>query len=203
MKRTTRIVYSISSIAFATLLGVALHAQNNPPPAPSGSIDLTGIPAPRGIYYHAADEWVTLSHTVLMPFWEGRSTALEVLNVGSDHTVSELPGSHSGLQIGNDLRPTFYLHGISPADVYLVRAVTKTDYRELRMPVSRHFNEWAHFRSKDVTDFDIQGVNGDVVAIRPRADLKPGEYALASVFEPGERWIRLGFDFGIAGPTGP
>jgi hypothetical protein len=83
--------------------------------------------------------------------------------------------------------------------VYLVRAVTKEDYRELRMPVSRHFNEWAHYRGKDLTDFQIQGVNGDIVAIKPRVDLKPGEYALTSVFEPGERWIRLGFDFGIAG----
>jgi hypothetical protein len=196
----TRQTCILSSIAFATVFAVATLAQDNPPPAPSASMDITGIPASRGVYYRANDEWVSLSHTVLMPFWEGRSTALEILNVGSDHTVSELPGSHAGVQIGNDARPTFYLHGISPADVYLVRAVTKEDYRELRMPVSRHFNEWAHYRGKDVMDFQIQGVNGDIVAIKPRVDLKPGEYALSSVFEAGERWVRLGFDFGIAGP---
>lgn len=186
-----------SSVACAMLFGLALIAQDNPTPTPSGNMDLTGIPAPRGIYYHAADEWVVLSSTVLMPFAEGRGMALEILNVGSDHTVAEIPGPHSGVQIGSDVRPTFYLHGISPASVYLVRAMTKADYRELRMPISRHFQEWAHFRTKDVTGIEIQAVNGDVVAIRPSTDLKPGEYALASAFEPGAQWVRLGFDFGI------
>jgi len=189
-----------SSIACAMLLGVALIAQDNPPPAPpSAEMDLTGIPSPRGIYYRAGAQWVILSSTVLMPFAEGRGMALEILNVGSDHTVAEIPGAHSGVQIGSDTRPTFYLHGISPANVYLVRAATKGDYRQVRMPVSRHFGEWAHFNAKDVTDVEIEAVNGDVVAIRPSTDLKPGEYALASAFEPGAQWVRLGFDFGIAG----
>jgi hypothetical protein len=188
-----------SSIACATLLTVALIAQDNPPQAPPGSMDLTGIPVPRGIYYHASDEWVTLSSKVLMPIWERKSAALEILNVGSDHTIAEMPGSHAGVQIGNDVRPTFYLHGISPADVYLVRFETKANHRELRMAISGNFREGAYFRAKDVTDVEIRGVNGDVVAIRPSADLKPGEYALASVYQPGDRWIRLGFDFGILG----
>jgi hypothetical protein len=186
-----------ASIACVALLGVALIAQDSPPPAQPSNLDLTGIPASRGIYYHAADEWVALSHTVLMPFDKEKSVALQILNVGSDHAAAQMPGPHSGVQIGNDARPTFYLHGISPADVYLVRAVTKADYRELPMPISRHFGEWAHFRAKDVTEVEIQAVNGDVVAIKPRADLKPGEYALASAAGSGDRWIRLGFDFGI------
>jgi len=188
-----------SSFACTALIGIGLMAQDNPAPTPPGNIGLSGIPAPKGIYYRAASGWTALSPTVLMPFDEGRSVALEILNVGSDHAIAELPGPHAGVQIGNDARPTFYLHGISPADVYLVRAVTKADYRELWMPISRHFREWAHFRAKDVTDFQIQAVNGDIIAIKPTADLKPGEYALASVFEPGQRWIRLGFDFGILG----
>jgi hypothetical protein len=189
-----------SSVACTMLLGVALIAQDNPPPATSSAeMDLTGIPSPRGIYYRAGGQWVILSSTVLMPFAEGRGMALEILNVGSDRTVAEIPGAHSGVQIGSDTRPTFYLHGISPADVYLVRAATKANYREVRMPVSRHFREWAHFNPKDVTDVEVEAVNGDVVAIRPSTDLKPGEYALASAFEPGAQWVRLGFDFGIAG----
>jgi hypothetical protein len=191
-----------SSIACATLLAIALSAQDNPPPAAAGNMDLTGIPASRGIYYHAADEWVALSSTVLMPFDKGRPVALEILNVGSDHAAAQMPGPHSGVQIGNDARPTFYLHGISPADVYLVRAMTKDDYRELRMPISRHFGEWAHFRAQDVTAVQIQAVNGDVVAIKPSTDLKPGEYALASAVGSGDHWLRLGFDFGILGPVG-
>ncbi len=192
--------FFVSSIACATLLSVALMAQDNPPPAPPGTMDITGIPEPRGIYYRSTGDWVTLQNQVLMPYWEGRAVALELLNAGgTDHTAAQMPGSHAVVQIGNDPRPTFYLHGISPADVHLVRATTKPEYRELRMDVSRHFWEWAHYRAKDITDFEIQGVNGDVVAIRPSSDLKPGEYALASVFEPGQRWVRVGFDFGILG----
>jgi hypothetical protein len=191
---TTR-KFLASSIACATLLTVALIAQDTPP----GNMDLTGIPESRGIYYRSAGDWVTLQNTVLMPLWEGRGAALEILNVGSDHTVAQMPGSHATVQIGNDPRPTFYLHGISPADVYLVRATTKADYREVRMAVSRHFWEWAHYQAKDVTDFEILGVNGDVVTIRPSADLKPGEYALASNFTSGDHWVKIGFDFGILG----
>ncbi len=198
----TRQKFMSSSIACATLFGIALFAQDNPPPAQSEGMDLTGIPAPRGVYYRTAGEWVVLSSTVLMPFARGRAVALEILNVGSDHAVAELPGAHAVIQIGTDARPTFYLHGISLSDLYLVRTETKADYRELRMPTSRHFSEWAHFRAKDVTDVDIQGVNGDVVAVRPRVDLKPGEYALASGVQSGDRWLRLGLDFGILAGAG-
>jgi len=191
-----------SSVACAAILAVGSIAQDTPAPPPAGSMDLNGLPAARGIYYHGSEGWVALSHTVLMPFDEQRPIAMEILNVGSDHAGADIPGRHSGIQIGNDVRPTFYLHGIGTSDLYLVRAVTKSDYRELVMPISRHFKEWAHYRDKDLTDFQIQGGNGDVVAIKPAADLKPGEYALASPSEQGARWLRLGFDFGILGAVG-
>jgi hypothetical protein len=191
-------IITATLIVCATLPAVGLLAQNPPQTSP-GNMGITGIPAPRGVYYHAANDWVALSSTVLMPFWEGRPAALEILNVGSDHAIAQLPGSHAGVQIANDARPTLYLHGINPTDLYLVRATSKADYRELRMPVSRHFREWAHFRAKDLTAVEIQAVNGDIVAIKPGADLKPGEYAVATAFEPGAQWVRLGFDFGIVG----
>jgi hypothetical protein len=191
-----------SSIACAALLGVALLAQDNPPQNEPGNMDLNGIPGPRGIYYHAVGQWVGLSPTLLMPFLEGRGLALDILNVGSDHAVEEIAGAHAGIQISNDPRPTFYLHGINPADLYLVRAVSKDDYRELRMPISRHFRKWAHYRAEDVAEVQVQGIEGDVVAIKPATDLKPGEYALASAAQPGDKWLRLGFDFGIVGRTG-
>jgi hypothetical protein len=177
-------------------LAVALLAQDNPPQAQSEGMDLTGLPAARGIFYRSGGEWVALSSTVLMPFWEGRGLALSILNVGSDHASSEIVGAHSGVQIG-DPRPTFYLHGINLADVYLVRAVSQDDYREIRMPVSRHYRKWAHFRPEDVSDLAIVGINGDVTAVKPSANLKPGEYALAPGVQHGDQWIRLGFDFGI------
>jgi hypothetical protein len=193
MTRRTWIAYSIPC---AALLTVALLAQDNPPPAQSEGLDLTGLPSGRGIYYRSGSEWVALSYTVLMPFWEGRGLALSILNVGSDHASSEIPGPHSGIQLG-DPRPTFYLHGINPSDVYLVRAISQDDYREIRMPVSRHYRKWAHFRPEDVADLAIVGINGDVVAVKPSADLKPGEYALAPGVQQGDQWLRLGFDFGI------
>ena len=196
MTRRTWIAYSIPC---AALLTVALLAQDNPPQAQSEGMDLKGLPLGRGIYYRSGSDWVSLSSTVLMPFWEGRGLALSILNVGSDHASSEIPGAHSGVQLG-EARPTFYLHGINPSDVYLVRAISQDDYREIRMPVSRHYRKWAHFRPEDVTDLAIVGINGDVVAVKPSADLKPGEYAMAPGVQPGDQWLRLGFDFGILAP---
>lgn len=191
---TTRIVLSIACLAF---LPAALPAQDNLPPA--ANLDVSGVPAGHGVYYRSGTEFVALASTVLMPFWDGRPLGLEILNVGSDHAISQIPGAHSGTQIANDARPTFYLHGVNPSDLYLVRAVSKEDYRELRMPVSRHFRKWAHFRSADVAEVAVTGVNGDIVAIQPTAPLKPGEYTIATAFEQGEYWVRLGFDFGILG----
>jgi hypothetical protein len=79
----------------------------------------------------------------------------------------------------------------------LVRTESKADYREVEMPISRHFSEWAHYRAKDVNEVEIQEVNGDTVAVRPHANLRPGEYVLALGAQSGYRWVRLGFDFGI------
>lgn len=189
-------VRMICFIACATL-GTALLAQEAATPLPSSATDLSGIPPARGVYYHSAAGWVSLPFTVMMPLVEGRSPAMEVVSVWADRTVVEFPGPHADIQIGNDPRPIFYLHGISPSDIYLVSALEKQDYREVRMPISGQFRRFAHFNKKDVADLDIQPLGGDVVAIRPHANLKPGEYALASIAQPGDTWIRLGYDFGL------
>ncbi len=190
-------------IICAMLLAAASRAQDQPRPARAGNADIAGLPAGRGIYYHADHEWIGLPFTILMPFADGKGIVMEVLNVGSDHSISEMPGSYAAVQIGNDERPTFYLRGIAPADLYLVHAIRKSSYRELRMPISRDFREWAHFRTEDVADIELQEVGPDVVTVKPRTALKPGEYVIATPSEPGARWIRLGFGFGlIAGRTG-
>ncbi len=190
-------------IICAMLLAAASLAQDQPRPTLAGKADIAGLPAGRGIYYHAAHEWIGLPFTILMPFVHGKGIVMEVLNVGSEHSISEMPGSYAAVQIGNDARPTFYLRGISPADLYLVRAIRKAGYRELRMPISRDFQEWAHFRTEDLADIELQEVAPDVVMVKPRAQLKPGEYAIATPFEPGARWMRLGYGFGLsAGRTG-
>jgi hypothetical protein len=190
-------------ITCATLLAAPSMAQDQPKTAQAGNAEIAGLPAGRGIYYHAAHEWRALSFTVLMPFEDGKGIVLEVLNVGSEHATSEMPGSYADVQIAHDARPTFYLRGISPADLYLVRAKRKEGFRELRMPISGEFREWAHFRTEDVADIELHEVAAGVVTVKPRAVLKPGEYAIAILFEPGARWIRFGYAFGlIAGRTG-
>src|SRR5579864_8493470 len=113
----TRRVLISSSIACVTLFAYAAFAQDNPAPSQSPNLDLAGLPPEHGIYYHSATDWVPLQSAVLMPFAEGKSAALEILNVGSDHTVAEMPGSHAGVQIVNDARPIFFLHGILPDQV--------------------------------------------------------------------------------------
>jgi len=193
----------VIQIICTVLLAAASLAQNQPRPAQAGNAEIAGLPAGRGIYYHAAHGWVRLPFTVLMPFVEKKGIVLEVLNLGSEHAISEIPGSYAGVQIGNDARPTFYLRGIAQTDLYLVRATRKADHRELRMPISGEFREWAHFRHEDVAGIEVQQVTADVLAVKPLTQLRPGEYAIATPFEPGARWIRLGFDFGlIAGHTG-
>ena len=115
---------------------------------------------------------------------------MEVLNVGSDHAIEVMPGSHAGFQIDNYKRPTF-------------ARLPKLEHRELMMPMSGKFQGWARYRAKDVTNMELQSVTVDVMTVKPLADFKPGEYVLASAFKPGAYWMRLGYDFGlIAGRTG-
>ena len=188
----TRFTLIASSIACAAFLTGGLMAQE-----PTG-IDVTGIPSGRGVYVRSGPAWVSLNSSVMMPFFRGRHFGLEVLNVGSDHSTAEIPGSHSGLQI-LDTRPTLYLHDIGVAELYLVHLTPRSDYREVVMPVSRHFWDWAHFRHEDVAEIEVVGVNGDVIAIRPSSGLKSGEYAVTVGGQSDYEWLRLGFDFGIAG----
>jgi len=187
----TRFTLIASSMACA-ILTTGLMAQE------TGGIDVTGIPSGRGVYLRNAGGWVALNSTVMMPFWRGRDVALDILNVGTDHTTSEIPGSHSGVQIP-DTRPTLYLHDIGVAELYLVHLASKSDYREVRQRVSRHFGEWAHFRPEEVAEIEVVGINGDVIAIRPSSGLKAGEYAVTVGGQPGYEWLRMGFDFGIVG----
>ncbi len=195
---TSRTVLACSILCALMLTGAAV-AQENPAAASSQELDINGIPPARGVYYRGAAGWVALSPNVMMPFWDERAIALQVLNVGSDHTVTQFPGRHAGIQIASDSRPTFYLHGISPADLFIVHVKSKGAYREIRMHASGYFWDFVNFHDKDVTDFGIEGVNGDVIAIKPVTALQPGEYAVAALAGRTYQWLRLGFDFGIIG----
>ena len=174
-------------VGCASLLPAALAQQNQAP----------AIPPESGVYYQTASGWATLRSTLMMPFLT--ETVASFLSVGRRQAVVDMPGSNSGFRIAN-ARPTFVVRGLSPATgMYLVRSNRKQEYREVRMPIDGNITQWAHFRSKDLTEIEIEPLFPDIVRVRPRVDLKPGEYVLVSDLEPRYRAIRLAFEFGITG----
>jgi hypothetical protein len=178
----------ILAIGFMTAVYTATLA------AQTGST--TAIPNAKGVYFRGASGFVGLPMNLLMPFEQGNVRWL--LALGHSDAKIEFAGPHAAIQTGS-AKPTLYVRGFAPsAGIYLVRQREKQDYREIRMAVSGDFSEWAHFRQKDLLDIDIKPVIDDVLQITPRADLKPGEYAIVSVMEQMYRNIRVGYDFGVS-----
>src|SRR5712691_138772 len=176
------------SVAGLALCSAALLAQQNPPAT-------SAIPPEGGIYYQAPAGWVPLRSTLMMGLTGG--SAKEFFSVGRREEVVEMPGRNSGFRI-NNARPTFVVRGLSPATgLYLVRGTQKQDFREVRMPLSSRITQGTHFRAKDLNDIEMEPLFPDVLRVRPRADLKPGEYVIVSDLEPRYRAIRLGFEFGV------
>ena len=137
----------------ATLLGIALIAQDNPPPTPPANIDLTGIPAARGIYFRTAGEWVALSSHgshALRPTedrWRSESSTW------GRTTRRRKYRRHSGIpdrqRSAPDLLSAWHQYHGSVSGSQLKRKPTIANWW---MPISRHFKEWAHYRDKDLTD---------------------------------------------------
>ena len=176
-----------SPLAFFALFTVQLTAQES---------SIAGMPPERGIYYRSGTEWVALPSDMLMPFLH--AGVKDFLNVGSRDAIAEMPGSRAAIQIRNP-KPTFYVRGLAATrGLYLVQSVARQDYRELRLPVSRRFQDWAHYSGPNIQEVDLKRVSRDVFSVTPRADLKPGEYAIASAPDLNDRWIRLGFEFGVS-----
>jgi len=161
--------------------------------------ETASIPAARGVYYHADSGWRGLVGTLLLPMLDG--TAADLFSVGPKQAIAEVPGLHAALQTTN-ARPTLYVRGFPiNSGIYLVRQEQKLEYREIHMPVSRNFRDYAHLRSKDLREIEMRSAGNDVIAVTPIKDLAPGEYAIVSVLDANDRNIKIGFDFGIAGGT--
>src|SRR5258708_28931539 len=167
-------------------LGVyAAFAQQ---PAPGARV--IQVPFGKGIYYQGPAGWVSLPSTLFMP-WYG-SNAKEWFGVGSRELQFEMPGSHSTVAISSS-RPTFYMRGYRPgSQLRLVRGVEKQDYRKLRLAGSRDRGVWGRFRAEDLTEVELEPIADGLVTVKPRADLKPGEYVLVSSLD-GYREIRMAF----------
>ena len=164
--------------------------------AAAAAAQVPGPPPLRGVYFRSPSGWVGLPINTLLPFENG--TARWLLGFGRGDAIAEAAGPHAAFQTSN-ARPTFYLRGFPPTSgIYMIREIQKQDYREIHMPVSGNFREWAHFRKQDLIDTDTRHGDGDVMLFSPRADLKPGEYAIVSVLEPSIRNIRVSFDFGVS-----
>jgi hypothetical protein len=163
--------------------------------AQSPQADISGIPESRGVYYHAPSGWIGLQANALLAFREGSTRWL--LGVGGGDAIAEIPGPRSMVQIPSS-RPIFHLRGYSGANaMYLVRETAKLDYREIRMPYTRDSHNFTRFRSQDLVELDLTSNGDGIVTLTPKTDLKPGEYAIVSLADPGMRGIRVSFDFGV------
>jgi hypothetical protein len=177
-------------LASCILLSAVLAAQ-------SPQADISGIPESRGVYYHAPSGWIGLPANPLLGFREGSTRWL--LGVGGGDAIAEIPGPHSQVQLPSS-RPIFHLRGYSGANaLYLVRETEKLDYREIRMPYTRDFHNFTRFRAQDMVELDLASAGDGILTLTPKTDLKPGEYAIVSMAEPGMLGIRLSFDFGVVG----
>lgn len=189
MARAACTLYSVALCA-ATLLG----QQTGAPPE--------GLPSPRGVYYRGSSGWEALPRTVFLPLEDGQIRSL--LSLGPRGAAAQLPGPQSVVRSGS-ARPVFYIRGFSPANgLYLVHARSKREYRDVRMSVDRHAFDGPHFRNGDLRAFDVDAVAPDVISLRPRANLAPGEYVIVPPVEAAFRWIQFGYSFGVpSGATAP
>jgi hypothetical protein len=160
------------------------------------SPDSEGVPPLRGVYFHSPSGWIGLPTNTLLPLENG--TAKWLLGFGRGDAIAETPGPHAAVQTSMT-KPTFYMRGFPPSNgIYVIREIEKQDYREIRMAVSGDFREWAHVRAGDIIPIDMRHAGGNVMAVTPRADLKPGEYAIVTAFDPNVRSIHVSFDFGVS-----
>jgi hypothetical protein len=174
-------------VAGAALCAVTLVAQQAGP---------AGLPYERGVYYQEGTQWVALPTNVLAPYTE--YTAQQFFGFGQRKAIAEFQGPHAQLRTANT-RPTFYVRGFPAAEgLYLVRNSEGQDRRELRMRVSRRVQQGPEFRKEDLHEIDVKSVGDHLISVQPRTNLMPGEYALVSVLDSRFRWIKVGFDFGIA-----
>ncbi len=163
--------------------------------AQSTQADVTGIPESDGVYYHAPSGWVGLPANSLVPFEGGNVRWL--LSLGRSPAIAELSGPRAAVQVPSS-RPIFHLRGFSPNNaIYLVRATPKDDYREIRMSVVGDWHEFARFRAQDLVDFNLTSSGDGITTLTPKADVKAGEYAIVSQYQPEMRGIRISFDFGV------
>lgn len=185
--------YMRFTLAFGAFAATTLLGQQTV--APPGD-----LPSDRGVYYRAGSNWEPLQRTLWMPMIHGQ--ALDFFSLGDRGARVELPGPQALVRSAGP-KPLFYIRGFSPANgMYLVRAQSERQYRDVRMRVDRSLFDGPRFRSRDLYPFDVNGVAPDVVTLTPRTNLQPGEYVIVPAIEAGYRWIQFAYGFGIPAGAG-
>jgi hypothetical protein len=189
--RMSRNIWIAAAVGVAAALGSyqALAQQ----PAPGARV--IQVPFGNGVYYQGSSGWVSLTMRPLLPTYDG---AVREFFIGTRTLKYEMPGQHAALAV-SDSKPAFYIRGYHAGSrLLLVRGSEKQDYRKITMDTSRDLKVWGRFRSGDVTEVEAEAIADGVLRVRPRTDLKPGEYVLVSSVDSSFRAIRLAYEFGVA-----
>ena len=190
MCNSSRFTPVILGLCVALLGSVLAWAQQ---PAPQAA---AGLPNLKGVYYRAGSGWSNLPQTLLWPY--NKSSAKWWLSVGPVDYFAELPGEHARVQMA-DAQPMFYVRGLATQmGPRLIQLGAKQDFRRVKMRNTNNFEPRIPFSNNALRDVDVAQVGPNVVSIRPRANLAPGEYAIVTPAGPDQQRIYLGFDFRVA-----
>jgi hypothetical protein len=157
--------------------------------------NLAGMPALKGVYFRTGATWTSLPYTLLWPY--AKNEWKWWLSVGRPDYMAEIPGEHAAIQV-TDGQPTFYVRGLTSAmGPKLVQFGTRHDFRRVKMPYTAQFEPRVPFDSKALRDIEVAQVAPNVVSVRPRAPLTPGEYAVVATATRDLQRLYMGFDFRV------
>jgi hypothetical protein len=182
------------------VLNTILTAPNIPPYEPSTSVP--GLPVGRGLYYQAGASWNALDSVVIWPRIDYRfKTNWKTL--GATDNAREIrhyvvPGRQAEVRV-TGARPSFLLRGEHPERGWMVmRLAAGADRREAiaSIPDALSHTPTVTFDTGEPVKLVPTATAGDVVTLRPAADLAPGEYLVYKLV-PGQSWLIEGYTFEV------
>lgn len=227
MKRTPSISLLIASVLCVCSVALAqqenqpltncdavkmIKAGSSDTAAISPVTQLVGLPCKQGYFYKSGTEWIELgSSSIVKAKLKGvEKTFLTGGFIGPGIDVV-YEGPQARLKV-TERRPTFYVHlpgQSSFIDQHFFRSRTKQVIVQLHQKKSSRLLEisptglfttlrGSRFKKKSMHETVVVRVSSDVIAITPKADLKPGEYLL-TVLAPGRHGAEggHGYDFSV------
>lgn len=161
-----------------------------------------GLPVSHGLYFQSASGWTALDSVVLFPdienHWKTNWKVLGSWDRARESRRYVMPGRQARARVAGP-RPALYLRSQRPEGGWsVVRLTPQTDYRELVATIPDMFAREPRmtFASGPPVVLDPATAAGDVVTLRPAADLTPGEY-LVFKFVSGQPWLIEGYTFEV------